>query len=108
MACSSRCTSTARASTATPTPPTRWWSPAGWTLRLSDIAVDRVPLDVGPDCHTRTPVTLRVIGLYNNTNPMDPASYNVFLGGPLNGTADIPAFTGCRHGSENLDPLMTA
>jgi len=76
-------------------------------LRLSDIAVDRVPLEVGPDCHTKTPVTLRVVGLYNNTNPMDPASYNVFLGGPLNGTADIPAFTGCRHGSEDLDPLVT-
>jgi hypothetical protein len=68
-------------------------------LRLSDVSVDQVPLDVGPSCQLSTPMKLQLVGLH-------PA-YNLFYGGPLNGTAAIPSFSGCRNGGEDLDPLIT-
>jgi hypothetical protein len=33
---------------------------------------------------------------------------NVFLGGPLDGEIEIPPFSGCGTGGEDLDPLFTA
>jgi hypothetical protein len=68
-------------------------------LRLSDVRVDQVPLRVGPACRTVTPVQLHLVGL-------DP-HYNLFTGGPLNGTTTIPAFTGCGSAANPLDRLIT-
>jgi hypothetical protein len=68
-------------------------------LRLSDVAVDQVPLDVGPSCQLSTPMKLQVVGI----SPV----YNLFFGGPLSGAATIPSFAGCHNGSEDLDPLIT-
>ncbi|HEY2298061.1 MAG TPA: hypothetical protein VGH43_10060 [Jatrophihabitans sp.] len=69
------------------------------SVRVSNVRVDQVPLQVGPNCHTVVPMRLRLTG---NT----PA-YNLFTGGPLRGKATIPPFTGCGTGGDDLDPLLT-
>jgi hypothetical protein len=80
------------------------------SIRLSDVKVNGVPLDVGPDCRTTAPETdnLTLTGSGNNTaNP--PTGYTVARGGPLTGTTTIPPFSGCRGANgEDLDPLFTA
>lgn len=67
-------------------------------VRIANVRVDRVPLHVGPDCHSAVPMSLRLTG----TDP----SYNLFTGGPLYGTVTIPQFTGCGTGGDDLDPLL--
>lgn len=69
------------------------------TLRLTDVRVDRVPLDVGAHCHSTVPMHLRLRGF--------APKYTVFTGGPLSGTETIPSFTGCGTGGDDLDPLIT-
>ncbi|MFJ9036050.1 DUF6801 domain-containing protein [Streptomyces sp. NPDC102406] len=74
------------------------------SLRIHDVKVNGTPLDVGPDCRTakRFRVTLRA-------NVGDGGGYsNVLFGGILSGKVDIPAFSGCGTGGEDLDPLFTA
>ncbi|WP_433572943.1 DUF6801 domain-containing protein [Streptomyces sp. CA-251247] len=85
-------------------------------LRLFDVKVNGVPLDVGPDCRTTGP-------LYS-TDP-DPAQdtkdhvvltgvlkgpgngYQLVTGGVLTSTMTIPPFSGCGV-DEDLDPLFTS
>jgi hypothetical protein len=67
-------------------------------VRIADVKVDRVALNVGPNCHSAVPMRLRLTG----TDP----SYNLFAGGPLYGTLTIPQFTGCGTGGDDLDPLL--
>jgi hypothetical protein len=67
-------------------------------VRVSNVSVDEVPLHVGPNCRSVTPMHLRVVG-------QDPA-YNLFRGGPLNGTVTIPQFIGCGTGGDDVDPLL--
>jgi hypothetical protein len=67
-------------------------------VRIANVRVDRVPLDVGPDCHSAVPMTLSLRG----THP----TYNLFTGGPLYGRVTIPQFTGCGSGGDDLDPLL--
>ena len=74
------------------------------SLRVSNVRVNGVPLNVGPSCRTVSPITLVVIGRGFNTLP--PKGYTVSTGGALLGTATIPPFTGCGV-AENLDPLLT-
>lgn len=77
-------------------------------MTVTDVKIDQVPLDVGPNCHTVSPLPLRVVGIPSNPPyPPQPGKYSVFLGGPLDGTVGIPAFTGCQNGTENLDALLT-
>ncbi|MEU6842314.1 DUF6801 domain-containing protein [Streptomyces sp. NPDC046716] len=74
------------------------------TLRIHDVKVNGTTLDVGPNCRTakRFRVTLKA-------NVGDGGGYaNVLFGGILSGKVDIPAFTGCGTGGENLNPLFTA
>jgi hypothetical protein len=71
------------------------------TIRLSDVKVDGVPLNVGPDCHTATPATATL------TASSVTSTYSLATGGPLTGTYTVPSFTGCGVG-ENLDPLFDA
>ena len=74
-------------------------------LTVSDVRVDKVPLDVGPNCRAVTPIPVNLIG--RSDLPIGaPGAYNVFLGGPLSGVTTIPAFTGCGV-TENLNPILT-
>lgn len=69
-------------------------------IRISDVAVNGVPLDVGSNCGT-APFDAIVTG----TSASKPA-YSVTAGGPLTGKITIPPFRHCGVG-ENLDPLFT-
>ncbi|QES45484.1 hypothetical protein DEJ49_34865 [Streptomyces venezuelae] len=65
-------------------------------LRLYDVRVNGVPLDVGPRCRTSRPVDTVLTG-----------NYPVSEGGPLQGELDIPALTGCGADGEDLDVLLS-
>ncbi|MHA3704049.1 hypothetical protein ACXR2U_17915 [Jatrophihabitans sp. YIM 134969] len=67
-------------------------------LRVDNVSVDGVPLDVGPACRIVRPIDLRLQG--KNT-------YNVFTGGLLEGAFDVPAFAGCTDGGQDVSPLLT-
>lgn len=69
------------------------------SLRIYDVRVNGVPLDVGPNCRTSSPLDVQMKG----TKP----EYTVNDGGILRGTFKIPPFTGCGVG-EDLDSLFTA
>ncbi|RCG18617.1 hypothetical protein DTL70_26025 [Streptomyces diacarni] len=71
------------------------------TLRMHDVAVNGTPLPVGPHCRTEKPVDIELHGV-------GPDEYHVFKGGVLRAELDIPAFTGCGTGGEDLDRLFTA
>jgi hypothetical protein len=67
------------------------------TIRIHDVLVNGTPLNVGPRCQSATPMDVVLHGRLPD--------YEVNIGGPLTGTATIPAFSGCGVG-ENLDPLF--
>ncbi|MFB7918789.1 DUF6801 domain-containing protein [Streptomyces sp. NPDC056061] len=81
----------------------KYFATASFTqsLRMHDVKVNGTPLDVGPDCRTEKPFKVVLNGDF-------PKYVNVFGGGPMNGTVDIPAFSGCGTGGEDLDNLFTA
>ncbi|RBM19897.1 hypothetical protein DI005_13605 [Prauserella sp. PE36] len=74
-------------------------------LRISEVLVNGVPLDVGPHCRTESPVVIDMVG-----------SYIITSGGTVGTDPDapeerhrgftIPPFTGCGV-TESLDPLVT-
>jgi len=71
------------------------------TLRISDVHVNGVPLNVGPHCQTATPFNLELTGV--------PPTYNIpLIHGVLTGTATIPTFSGCANGPDNLNPIFDA
>lgn len=90
--------------TNTPTYPEESTVTAQLSMRLYDVEVNGVPLDVGPDCRTVRPFE-QVLKGYGQSYP--PAGYLVATGGSLTGHAHIPPFQGCGVG-ENLDPLLTS
>jgi hypothetical protein len=69
------------------------------SIRVRDVLVNGVPLDVGPHCETVRPLSVTLVGKF--------PEYAVDIGGPLTGTATIPPFSGCGVG-EDLDPIFTA
>jgi hypothetical protein len=69
-------------------------------LRIYNVKVNGVPLNVGSHCETVTPFDIVVQG-------QDP-TYLINTGGILTGTVTIPPFTGCSNGPESLDRLFTA
>ena len=73
-------------------------------LRLSNVKVNGVPLDVGPGCHTATPFK-QTLQAYGTGNP--PWGYTVNRGGVLQGEAHIPELTGCGV-DEDVSRLLTA
>jgi len=89
-------------------------------IRISDVTVDGRPLEVGPDCHTATPGQLTMKqegGFYDgDSDPNDrtlnpagsPGAWRALSGKSWlpPGDVSIPSFTGCRNGSEDLDPLL--
>lgn len=88
-------------------------------IRLSNVVVDTIPLRVGPSCRTSSPAVLRLsapAGYYpQNVPPLKlkgkPGEFQPLAGGGpagyLQGTADVPAFTGCHDGVDNLNRLVT-
>ncbi|WP_406281983.1 DUF6801 domain-containing protein [Streptomyces sp. NBC_00209] len=70
------------------------------SLRLHDVKINGTPLDVGSNCKTSKPFKVVLNG--------GEAYKNVGVGGLLEGEVDIPAFTGCGTGGEDLNPLFTA
>ena len=71
------------------------------SLRISNVDVNGVPLNVGAHCQTATPFNLELTGI--------PPAYNVgLIQGVLTGTVTVPPFSGCSDGTENLDPIFDA
>lgn len=68
--------------------------------RLSGAKVNGVPLDLGPDCVTATPVTLHLNG------PYEAFGVGHIRTDPAKGF-ELPAFRGCRAGGQDLTPLLT-
>ena len=66
-------------------------------LVITDVKQDGVPLNVGPNCHTRTPVVIKMKG---------DVSLDANKDTRLDSTYEIPPFAGCGT-TENLDPLIT-
>ncbi|MFD4319502.1 DUF6801 domain-containing protein [Streptomyces sp. NPDC058548] len=90
-------------------------------LRVLDVKVNGVTLDVGPSCRTATslfspdpkPATypgkhLVMVGKGKIPLGLPAEGYVLTSGGPLTGEVTIPAFSGCGAGGENLDRLLTA
>ncbi|MFD3532780.1 DUF6801 domain-containing protein [Streptomyces sp. NPDC058664] len=90
-------------------------------LRVLDVQVNGVRLDVGPSCRTAKPLTspepdpakypgdhLVLLGKGQLINGTDATGYVLTSGGPLTGEATIPAFKNCGADGENLDRLLTA
>jgi hypothetical protein len=67
-------------------------------VRLANVRVDRVALNVGANCHTAVPMKIDLVGF--------APAYNLFTGGPLSGALTIPPFTGCGTNGDDLDPLL--
>lgn len=75
-------------------------------LRLYDVKVNGVPLDVGDNCRTSRPFKLGLVGLGTwKDNVLD--GYTLASGGELTGSVTIPPFSGCGT-DEDLDNLFTA
>ncbi|WHM35589.1 DUF6801 domain-containing protein [Streptomyces sp. BPTC-684] len=66
-------------------------------LRIHDVRVNGVPMDVGPRCRTARPFDTVLSG-----------AYNFLTGGILDGEIAIPPFAGCGSRGEDLSPLFTA
>jgi hypothetical protein len=86
-------------------------------LRLADVKVNGVPLDVGADCHTDgvltspNPLGYHGLVLTGGGFPGDPLPQYLTAeaGGGMAGEATIPPFTGCSTpGGENVDALLDA
>lgn len=81
-------------------------------VRVSDLTVDGVPVEVGNACRTATPAPLSGSGLGFISKPTDtgiPAGrYNPRAGGTITGTLDVPRFTGCGTGGDDLDAVVSA
>lgn len=66
--------------------------------RIFDATVNGVPLELGPNCWTATPIDVELRGPY--------PGYRITEGGVLDGTIAIPPFSGCGV-NEDLDPILT-
>ncbi|MET9218038.1 DUF6801 domain-containing protein [Streptomyces sp. NPDC008079] len=81
-------------------------------LRLSDVKVNGVPLDVGADCRASAPLDIKLVGYDRSSltgRPTGPTDYGVQDGGPLaQDDLYIPPFTGCGSHGENLNSLFTS
>jgi hypothetical protein len=80
-------------------------------IRISDVRINGTPLDVGPRCHTATPVDVVLKGRKDeqvSTGGDGKPDYDIQDGGPLvDENLTIPPFTGCASHGENLDALFT-
>ncbi|MFE7756821.1 DUF6801 domain-containing protein [Streptomyces sp. NPDC057429] len=90
--------------TNTPSYPEETTVTAQLSMRLSDVEVNGVPLDVGPNCRTVRPFE-QVLRGYGQSYPQ--SGYLVAYGGSLTGYAHIPPFEGCG-ADEDLDAVFTS
>jgi hypothetical protein len=65
--------------------------------RVSNVKINGVPFDVGPDCVSKDPITLHVSGHY------DPFT----TGHIKDENFTLPAFRDCGSGGQDLTPLLT-
>jgi hypothetical protein len=81
-------------------------------IRIRNVRINGTPLDVGPDCHTATPVDVVLKGRKDeqvSTGGDGKPDYDIQDGGPLiDENLTIPPFTGCASHGENLDALFTS
>ncbi|MFJ2955756.1 DUF6801 domain-containing protein [Streptomyces sp. NPDC087270] len=81
-------------------------------IRIHDVKINGVTLDVGPNCHTATPVDVVLKGRKRpstDTSTGGLPNYDIVDGGPLvDDNLTVPPFTGCGTHGENLDALFTA
>ncbi|MFE3517881.1 DUF6801 domain-containing protein [Streptomyces sp. NPDC059166] len=75
-------------------------------LRLRDVEVNGVPLDVGDNCRTSKPFPLTLVGRMTAKDGVT-TGYTLVTGGVLEGSVTLPSFSGCGAG-EDLDSLFTA
>ncbi|MCM2410442.1 hypothetical protein [Streptomyces sp. RKAG290] len=75
-------------------------------LRLRDVKVNGVPLDVGDNCRSSKPFTLSLEGKMRAQNGVTEG-YTLATGGALTGSVTLPPFSGCG-AAEDLDRLFTA
>lgn len=75
-------------------------------LRLFDVKVNGVALDVGPNCRTERPFALPLRGEMVLKDGVQ-SGYTLVTGGALTGQVTVPPFSGCGVG-EDLDDLFTA
>ncbi|MFF3305235.1 DUF6801 domain-containing protein [Streptomyces sp. NPDC002908] len=78
-----------------------------FVLRLHDVKVNGVALDVGKSCRTERPFRLSLTGLGTWDPEKGNDGYTVITGGELTGSVTIPPFEGCGV-DEDLDSLFTA
>jgi hypothetical protein len=88
-------------------------------IRLSNVVVDQIPLRVGPSCRTSSPAALQLTapaGYYPQNVPPQklkgkPGEFQPLAGGGpggyLQGSVNVPTFTGCHNGADILNPLIT-
>ncbi|MFB6713376.1 MULTISPECIES: DUF6801 domain-containing protein [unclassified Streptomyces] len=74
------------------------------SMRIHDVKVNGVPLDVGDNCRTAEPFE-QVLKAWGQSYPR--SGYLVAYGGTLSGYAHIPPFKGCGV-DENLDAVFTS
>lgn len=81
-------------------------------LRISNVKVNGVSMNVGSGCHTVKPLNVVLAGRQDEGLPDDDGrpDYAIRTGGPLvDNNLVIPPFTGCdTHDGDNLDALFTA
>ncbi|MFJ9873631.1 DUF6801 domain-containing protein [[Kitasatospora] papulosa] len=75
-------------------------------LRLHDVEVNGVPLDVGDNCRTSKPFSLKLEGRMTLKDGVQEG-YTLVTGGELTGSVTLPPFSGCG-ADEDLDNLFTA
>ncbi|WP_371775100.1 DUF6801 domain-containing protein [Streptomyces sp. NBC_01438] len=75
-------------------------------LRLRDVKVNGVALDVGANCRTERPFTLPLQGEMVQKESVQ-TGYTLTTGGVLTGQVTLPPFSGCGVG-EDLDDIFTA
>jgi hypothetical protein len=75
-------------------------------IHISNISVNGVPLDPGPNCGIDQPMKTVLTGRGRNTST-GPVGYTISSGGPLTGTVTIPEFEHCGVG-EDINPLLDA
>lgn len=83
---------------------------------ISNVTIDGVSLNVGSSCRSATPGSINATATAwfdfahhpPPPNATTPYYFSVFTGGYLHGTLTVPAFAGCRNGSDDLDPLFNA
>ncbi|OXM63836.1 hypothetical protein CF165_29290 [Amycolatopsis vastitatis] len=70
--------------------------------RMSHAEINGVPLDLGPDCVTKTAITLKVSGPYDPLDPTGEGRVDTTEAGGFT----LPGFTGCGAAGQDLNPLL--